>query len=174
MRKAYELIGLPVLDMKSGKRLGRVRDLILDAHWLAQGLLLDENTWFAPARYVPWVEVAAFGDDSVMVLECSSVRKYDPKADHYLLIRCRRKVKGLQGLPLVTEEGVHLGHVEDVYFSQKMEKRIISFELSDGLLNDWREGRKQLPIPVGAAKGEDVILVPVHHLDETNEITEKE
>lgn len=171
MRKACELIGLPVLDMKIGKRLGRVKDLIIDGNWLAQGLLLDYKQWFAPARYVSWDGVGVFGDDAVMVKERSSVRKYEPEPDHYFLVLGKRKIKGL---PLVTEEGVYLGRVEDVYFSENMEKRIVSYELSDGLLNDWKEGRKRLPIPVGAEKGEDVILVPVHHLDEASEIIEKE
>lgn len=171
MRKAYEWIGLPVLDMKTGKRLGKIRDFIIDGDWQAQGLLLDYKQWFSPARYVAWNDVAVFGDDAVMVPDRSAVRKYEPAPGHFFLMMGKRKVKGT---PLVTAEGVHLGRVEDVYFSQKMEKRIVSYELSDGFLNDLREGRTRLPIPVGAERGEDVILVPVHRLEEASEISYKE
>lgn len=171
MRKAYELIGLPVLDNKTGKRFGRIRDLIIGDDWLAQGVLLDYKQWFSPARYVKWDEIAVFGDDAVMISGKASIQHYVPAEDHFFLIMGKRKVKGT---PLVTKEGVHLGRVEDVYFSQKMDKRIVSYELSDGFLNDWREGRKQLPIPVGTERGEDVILVPVHRLEEANEAIDKE
>ncbi|MNP56362.1 hypothetical protein D3C76_1510830 [compost metagenome] len=52
-----------------------------------------------------------------------------------------------------------MGRLEDVYFSEKMEDSIVGLELSDGLLTDLQEGRRRIPVPAGAKRGEDVITV---------------
>ncbi|WP_438444258.1 PRC-barrel domain-containing protein [Gorillibacterium sp. sgz5001074] len=152
------MIGLPVLDYVSGRRLGTVRDVLVDRAWDMRGIVLDYASWFTSARVVEWKDVRTIGHDAVMVDGKQSVRKYKQVPGVYFL--CYGKSR-LKGLPLISAEGVQMGHLEDVYFSQKMEDSIIGFELSDGLLTDLQEGRRSIPVPEGAERGEDMILVPV-------------
>lgn len=157
MRTAYDLIGLTVVELETGKRLGKVRDLLIDGEWHVRGIMLDYKQLFSPAHYIGWADVITFGDDALMVQSKDSIRKFEKADDVYFLLGGKRRIKGF---PLVTAEGVHLGRVEDVYFSENMENMIVGFELSDGLLTDLREGRKRLPIPAGTKRGRDMILVP--------------
>lgn len=158
MRGARGLIGLPVLDHVSGKRLGTVRDVLVDRGWAMRGIVLDYKSWFGSARYVDWRNVRTIGHDAVMVDGKSSVRRYKDVAGIYFLCYGKNRLKGL---PVISTEGIQMGHLEDVYFSQKMEESIIGFELSDGLLTDLVEGRRNIPVPEGAMRGDDMILVPV-------------
>lgn len=158
MRGARGLIGLPVLEYAKGKRLGTVRDVLVDRGWALRGIVLDYKSWFTSARYVEWKDVRSIGHDAVMVDAKSSVRKFKDVDGIYYLVNGKDR---LRGLPLVSAEGIQMGHLEDVYFSQKMEDSIIGFELSDGLLTDLVEGRRNITLPEGALRGDDMILVPV-------------
>ncbi|MNN92033.1 hypothetical protein D3C81_2102430 [compost metagenome] len=60
---------------------------------------------------------------------------------------------------MVSVEGIQMGRLEDVYFSEKMEDSIVGLELSDGILTDLQEGRRRIPVPPGAVRGEDAITV---------------
>lgn len=158
MRSARALIGLPVMDLQTGKRIGTVRDILVDRSWKIRGIVLDYKSWFNSARYAEWKEIRSFGQDAVM-LECRScIKKYKDLPGYYYLLYGKYH---LRGLPLISAEGIQMGLLEDVYFSPKMEDSIIGFELSEGLLTDLQEGRRRLPVPVGAECGEDCIIVPV-------------
>jgi len=165
LRSANEFIGLPVYDQITGKRLGKVRDLIVGKDWKVQGIVLDYKAWFTKARYAEWSDIASFGEDAIMVKSKSSISKYEQPKDVSFLCMGNHRIRGM---PLITAEGVHLGRVEDVYFSQNMENSIIGFELTEGFLTDLREGRKRLPLPEGAERGNDVIMIPVHRLEEAS------
>ncbi|MNC57930.1 hypothetical protein D3C75_1076250 [compost metagenome] len=60
---------------------------------------------------------------------------------------------------MVSVEGIQMGRLEDVYFSEKMEDSIVGLELSDGILTDLQEGRRRIPVPPGAVRGVDAITV---------------
>jgi len=164
MRGAHEFIGLPVMDAQKGKRLGKARDLLLDEDWHAVGIVLDYKALFMKARYVPWQDVVAFGEDAIMVASRDCVKEFTRMKSgwHYLYMGKRP----LAGMPVLTLEGVQLGKAQNVYFSQNMDNTIVGLELSDGILTDLREGRKILTLPAGTKRGEDAVTVPVYRLNE--------
>lgn len=158
MRGARELIGIPVMDLRAGKRIGTVRDILVDRAWRIRGIVLDYKSWFSYARYVEWKDIRAFGADALMI-ECKAcIKKYKDMPGFYYMLYGKSR---LRGLPLISTEGIQMGHLEDVYFSPKMEDSIIGFELSEGLITDLHEGRRKLPLPEGVERGEDCIKVPV-------------
>jgi uncharacterized protein YrrD len=160
------LIGLPVIDIVTGKRTGTVRDVLVDRSWKLRGVILYYKSWFSSARYVEWKSVCSAGHDSIMIDSRKSIKKYKDTPGVYYLSYGKNCLKGL---PLVSVEGIQMGLLEDVYFSQKMEDSIIGFELSEGLLTDLQEGRRTIPVPDGAERGVDVILVPVQSYGESRE-----
>jgi uncharacterized protein YrrD len=156
VRGARDLIGLPVLDVVTGKRVGTVKDFLVSVTWSIRGIVLDYKAWFNSARYVEWDSVVSIGEDALVINSKKSVRKFKRIPGTYYLCYGRAKLKGL---PLISVEGIQMGRLEDVYFSEKMEDSIVGLELSDGLLTDLQEGRRIIPFPAGAIRGEDVITV---------------
>ena len=71
---------------------------------------------------------------------------------------------------MITVGGHELGMVEDVYLDQNWGKQIVGYELSEGFISDLKEGRKWLPMPDSATKGEDAIIVPGHCAQEVEEL----
>ena len=162
VHNAQRLIGLPVIDEKTGHRTGKVLDLWFDEHWSLRGFLLKAGRWWFKRYYdvAPWESVTACGPDAVLISGAGAVRRFNAadigRTFHTGRIR-------LKDLPVVTDEGRQLGRVSDVYFQEKPGTPITGFELTDGFVSDLLEGRKRLKVPAdpGLVKlGEDAILVP--------------
>ena len=54
----HEMIGLPVYDVETGKRVGKVLDLILNDEWILQGILLEGK--HLETMVIKWSRVCAF------------------------------------------------------------------------------------------------------------------
>jgi uncharacterized protein YrrD len=158
LRRATDLLGLPVIDIATGKELGTAIDILCDSRWQAQGIILETKSWFGPGRFIEWDDVLSFGEDAVTIKDEALVSVM-PESEE-----CCRLNEGDRAIcrrPVLTVSGEQLGFVVDVYFSNKMDKRIIGYELTEGFLTDVTEGRKMLPLPEEAKLGEDVIIVPL-------------
>ena len=167
MRRARDILGLPVLSVESGKQAGNARDLLLNEGWSIQGIVLESKHWFSSLRYVPWENVMACGDDAITILDESAIRSLEDEAHLNAFLTGKHSVKGL---PVVTVNGHQLGVIEDVYLDEQWGKQIVGYELSEGFLSDLKEGRKWLPLPEQVKRGEDAIIVPVHCMEEVEEI----
>lgn len=162
MMKLQQMIGLPVIDSRKGKRLGTVRDAWFDEHWLLQGIVLEARSWFSKfVRAVMWNDVLACGEDAVFVIGADRIRSLRSSViQRSFQSGCIR----LKDLPVVTIEGIQLGRVSDVYFDPFRGTQIVGYELTDGFVADMMEGRKWLRAPVDPdifVLGEDAIIVPV-------------
>lgn len=159
MRRAQDIMGLPVIEIETGKQLGTAKDFVIDRDWNIQGVLLESKHWFASPRYIAWDDIVSLGTDAVTVKDEQVVRDHDEDDDRTVcLLDGSFKIKGL---PVITVNGDHLGLVEDVYFGEQMDKKIIGYELSGGLISDLKEGRKWLPSSEAVKIGEDAVIVPV-------------
>lgn len=167
MRKAHDLIGLPVLTVESGKQIGQVKDLLIDPEWNIRGIILEAKMWFSSLRYVPWEGVVAAGEDAVTIPNEHVIIEFEQTGESHSLLEGSRRIKGL---PVVTVGGDKLGMVEDVYLTQDWGKQIVGYELSEGFISDLKEGRRWLPMPETATKGDDAIIVPVHCAQEVEEL----
>lgn len=167
MRKAHELIGLPVLTVDSGKQIGQVKDLLVGPDWNIRGIMLEVKNWFSSLRYIPWEGIVAAGEDAITIPNESVIREFEHVEECHAFLEGNRKIKGL---PVITVGGHKLGVVEDVYLNQNWGKQIIGYELSEGFISDLKEGRRWLPMPESATKGEDAIIVPVHCAQEVEEL----
>ncbi|MDF2670331.1 MAG: subunit of photosystem reaction center [Paenibacillus sp.] len=158
MRKAQDIIGLPVIEIETGKQIGTAKDFLIDHDWNLQGVLLETKHWFSAPRYVKWEAVIALGTDAITIpseLEVQSLE--DDQELCYLEYGATR----IKGLPVITVSGNQLGMIEDVYFGEQWGRKIVGYELTEGLLSDLKEGRKWLPTPESIKIGEDAIIVPV-------------
>ncbi|SFK68690.1 Uncharacterized protein YrrD, contains PRC-barrel domain [Paenibacillus sp. 1_12] len=160
MKKARDVIGLPILCVQTGKQVGTVKDLLLDEAWQIELILLENRHWFSTASCVAWKDVIALGEDAITIHNEEAVVQLDDQDQLYIsLLNGDHKVKGM---PVVTVNGQHLGIVDDVYLDPELGKKVIGYELTEGFISDLKEGRKWLPLPDTVTMGEDAIIVPVH------------
>lgn len=157
--KLVEMIGLPILDIEVGKRLGHVQDFYINDHWELEGIELESRKIFSSTvRFVPWHEVVAYGEDAIMIRNKNVVQKKNAIELQHTLMCGDRK---LRDLPLVTPEGNQIGRLVDVCFDPKMGNTLIGLEITDGFISDLIDGRKWLRVTDMLKIGQDAIMVPV-------------
>ncbi len=161
MIKLQQLIGLPVIVLQTGKRVGTVKDAWFDEHWQLKGLVIGYSGWIGNAmKAIGWSEVVSCGKDAVIITGKEAIirmKQSQIKRAFYT------GITRMKDLPVVTVQGVQLGRVSDVYFYPFQGTQIIGYELTDGFVSDLMEGRKWLRAPEepGQIKlGEDAIIVP--------------
>ncbi|OXM86802.1 PRC-barrel domain-containing protein [Paenibacillus rigui] len=162
MKRARDVIGLPIISVKTGKQIGTAKDMELGEDWSIEAVLLETKHWFSTPGCILWKDIIALGEDAITVHDEDAVTQREEGAGHTSLINGDRKLKGL---PVVTANGQQLGIVDDVYLDPNLGKKVIGYELTEGFISDLREGRKWLPLPESVTVGEDAIIVPMHCQD---------
>lgn len=157
MRKSQDVLGLPVIAISSGAQIGVVRDILFDSEQHLFGLLLESKGWTKRRRFIPADRVTAFGLDAVTVDSEDAMAFLEAGHDDVVGI-CSGKHQ-LKGMPVITATGHELGRLENVYFMEEM-GTLIGYELTDGFLNDLREGRKTLRVDDQLTWGNDALIVP--------------
>ncbi len=150
MRKGKDASGLLVITRDTGKKVGKVEDLVVDRQGSRiLGILIDEAGWFKGAKVVPWSSFRVIGLDAVIIDEEASAKKASEVPEMSEVLDTGNLLVGAR---VATTDGRELGKIEDFYFDP--ETGIVKgFELSGG------KGRSFLPTPVGFQTGKDVALV---------------
>ncbi|HZG80028.1 MAG TPA: PRC-barrel domain-containing protein [Brevibacillus sp.] len=158
MRKALDVVGLPVMCLQTGETIGTVRDILCDPTWHVRGVLLSEQGWFHPGTYIPSERIHAVGESCLTVSGKDAITPLLDLAGIEPVGIVTGKTK-LKGKAVVTASGNILGRVEDVYFSANWEK-LVGYELSNGWIADVTEGRKRFSAPPSVIVGEENLIVP--------------
>ncbi|WP_051271333.1 PRC-barrel domain-containing protein [Shimazuella kribbensis] len=157
MRKSQDVIGLTVTAQESGKQLGAVVDLLFNNEQQFVGCMLEHCGWWRHRRFLPIDEIAHAGKDAVIVPQTSSLVPFTKKEEAYTSLL--NGEKRLKGRSILLTNGTFLGLVENVYFSIDM-GTLIGYELSNGLLNDLRDGRKLFQVEHPVDWDKDTFMVP--------------
>ncbi|WP_282936425.1 PRC-barrel domain-containing protein [Paenibacillus sp. RC67] len=166
MKRARDVIGLPIICVQSGKQVGTAKDLLLGDAWQVEAVLLETKHWFATPSCILWKDVIALGEDAITIEHEEVISRLDDEQCYTSLVNGDRKLKGM---PVLTINGQQLGIVDDVYLDQNRGKKVIGYELTEGFISDLKEGRKWLPLPDSVTVGKDAIIVPVHCNDTLEE-----
>lgn len=158
MRKLKDVIGLPVLDVSSGKKVGTVKDVYFNQIGELMGLTVETNGFFNKLNFLSFESIGAIGDDAVTIGTERALSSLNPNTQYYGFSSGKQS---FSELPIVTTNGHELGHIKDVYFMEEMGK-IIGYEISDGFLTDITEGRRTIQVPHRTIVGEDAMIVPVN------------
>ncbi|MEA4900427.1 PRC-barrel domain-containing protein [Desulfitobacterium sp.] len=150
MRRARDLIGLPVLDLKSGNAIGWIQDVVFDSTaQRVSGLLLENGHIFRTGKGLPRSMVAAVGKDALTVK--------DNVVQDIKGIKWTEKV----GNQIFTQGGEAKGTIQDVFLDDSAES-IVGFEVSDGLFSDLIQGRGAILQENVMIDGKDVLIVEDH------------
>lgn len=159
MRKAMDVVGLPVVSLETGEEIGVIRDILVDSEkWIVLGVLLSEQGWFQSGTYIPYDRIHAVGESCLTVSGEDAITSLEQLAapEPAGIVTGKGKLKGKS---VISVSGDLLGRLEDVYFSADWEK-IVGYELSNGWLADVTEGRKRLSVPPSVIIGEENLIVP--------------
>ncbi|MHC0035807.1 PRC-barrel domain-containing protein [Pseudoneobacillus sp. C159] len=155
MRTFSLLKGLPIYEMKKGKRIGEVCDLYISNDGLVKGLIVKKGGFFNKNQVIDIEKVASFGADGVMIADDQKLKALDEPLNYTL-----EHKNPLQGKVVITTEGAKLGILHDVYFMEEV-GTIIGYEISDGFFSDITEGKQVVKTSESPAIGEDAIIVKV-------------
>lgn len=162
MDRYSEVIGLPVLCVEDGKRIGVISDILFSPETREAKAFLLEHKGCLPGRQVVLMrDVASLGRDAVIVEDSSCIHRLKDAARSEKLDRRVR----VNGMKVFTRSGSDLGTVKDVLFDYKT-GMIEGVEVSDGLLQDLVQGRSLLPLFGKVEFGEDSILVDREAIEE--------
>lgn len=147
MRRTREIVGLPVLNLKSGDQIGWVSDVVFDEKGRkVNGVLLENSHIFHSSKGISRDFIAAVGKDALTIS--------DHVVQEIMGIKWSEKV----GNQIFTQGGEAKGTIEDVFLDDSAES-IVGFEVSDGLFSDLIEGRGTIHQENVMVDGKDVLIV---------------
>lgn len=74
MKKSSDLFNLPIIALREGGEIGKVRDLVIDPqNRRISALLVEDHEWFRNPKVVLYTSIKALGDDAVIVETRSDV-----------------------------------------------------------------------------------------------------
>lgn len=162
MEKYSEVVGLPVLCVDTGKRIGIVKDVIFCPKLKeVKAFLLEQKGLCITKQVILIGDILNLGRDALIVNDCSCIKSLK-KVEAAEGMRYRGIVKGLR---IYSRSGQDLGVVMDVLFDHKT-GLIEGVELSDGLLQDLVQGRNILPLFGKVEFGEENIVVDSEAVEE--------
>lgn len=163
--KASKVIGLPVFTITDGKKIENVDDVIYDpVQNRIAALLIEKGGWFAESRVILFNDLEGIGDDAALINSRDFIKKLSDVSQNIEAI-----VKNdtyLTNTKIITEDGIELGRVTDIYFDSET-GRVEEFEVSQGTLRNWKDGKKRIKIESLVTIGHDATIVKVYKLDES-------
>ncbi|MFH5182283.1 PRC-barrel domain-containing protein [Paenibacillus sp. TAB 01] len=60
MKRARDVIGLPVISVQSGKQIGTAKDILLGEDWKIKAVLLETKHWFTSPSCILWHEPCSY------------------------------------------------------------------------------------------------------------------
>lgn len=168
--KASKVIGLPVFTISDGKKIENVDDVIYDPiKNKIEALLIEKGGWFAESRVILFSDLEGIGYDAALITSPARIKKLTEVSKNIEAI-----VKNdtyLTNTKIITEDGIELGRVSDIYFNATT-GRVEEFEVSQGTLRSWKEGKKRIKIESLVTIGHDATIVRIYSPEKTMGIGE--
>ncbi|SFL81600.1 PRC-barrel domain-containing protein [Pelosinus propionicus] len=156
MHRLQDLLGLPLLETETGTQIGQIKDVVLhieDAK--VQGVTLDEEKQSSFEMGIAYVDLLSVGRDAVMIRnhsvvhQCASI--FEITINYY--------VKDLFKKEIITDDGLRLGMLVDVFFDASTGE-LKWYQVSDSIVSDLLYGRRVMPLPKLQIVGKDTVIVP--------------
>ncbi|MFD2213368.1 PRC-barrel domain-containing protein [Metabacillus endolithicus] len=113
MKKAKELLHLPIISISEGKQLGIIKDLIIHPDEKSVNyLILGQDDWQGGLNALSYDMVVGVGDSAVMIEQKNSIIGLDD-------IPFINKMVPLIGSQVITRGGEHSGVISDYYFNEE-------------------------------------------------------
>ncbi len=165
--KSTNVIGLHIVTLDDGKKIGKVHDIIFDpVQNKVRALLLDEGGWFSSSKIIAIEDVKSIGADAVIIDNEEVIKKASEVSERVESIT--KDNNYLTKSKVLTEEGTELGIVTDMLFVLP-DGRVTQLEVSEGLLKSLQSGKKYIAFKDIITVGEDRIIVKAFTEDKLDE-----
>ncbi|ACL69329.1 PRC-barrel domain-containing protein [Halothermothrix orenii] len=156
MYKGIEIIGLPVVEINTGRVLGEVEDIIFsEFDGLVKGFVIrNKNKYFLETH-----NINRIGEDAITVLSQDLLKPWE---EHNTVEENEQTFQTLNntifGERVMTTSGKEVGKVKDLIIDEN-KNSVIGFELTEGVIQDLLEGRNLLPLSNNLIYGQDTLLL---------------
>ena len=170
MIKSKHMIGKPLVTIQHGEIIGKVKDVLIDPERYEIAALVVPGKLFSRKTMVlPRSEVHVFGADVILVKSNEVTVRDDTLENVSSLIAARKQLKGQA---VVTEQGLRVGIVDDLYIDEG--GRVVSYALSKVYVKGPIASSKQIPLGHTRSLGLDVVIVDSKSLGLVAEDEEQE
>lgn len=153
MLRASDLFGMPVMTQEN-RNIGTVGEILVDLDRGRLRALVMPVKILAEPDLIPAEKILSMGPDKVRLASEDIILRGEA-ASH--LRQGNFTLERIRTLTVVTDADNRLGQVEDLILDQN---RVVSLELSDGLIQDIFQGREEIPLMGKIIIQEDKIIVP--------------
>ncbi len=162
MERYSEVVGLPVICVDNGRKIGVISDVIFcPKSKEVKALLLERKGCQIRKKAIVLKDILSLGKDAVIVNDCSCARDFKRLEE----AECLKEKGSINGLRIYSKSGEDLGIVKDVLFDYRS-GTIEGVEVSDSLFYDIMQGRQILPLFGKVEFSEESILVDREAVEE--------
>ena len=162
MERYGEVLGLPVICVENGKRIGIIKDIMFcPKHKEVIAFLLERKGCEIRKKVILLKDVLSLGKDALIVNDCKCTTTFK-KLENTEEFKEKGIIKGLR---VYAKTGEDLGIVNDILFDYKT-GIIEGVEVSDGIFQDIILGRKVIPLFGRVEFGTENILIDMEALEE--------
>lgn len=155
MERLSDIAGLPVVCIEIGKKAGIVKGPVFNPKGNeVAGFFISTGVLGNPNGLIFIEDILDIGRDAVLIFDESSVEKRKKTLREYI----QKEKWSCMNKKVLTKEGDVLGIVKDGVIDAKT-GRINEIELSRGVFEDLRNGRRVLPLGLDTEFGEDYIII---------------
>ncbi|HEX3028974.1 MAG TPA: PRC-barrel domain-containing protein, partial [Clostridia bacterium] len=142
MERYSEVLGLPVICVENGKKIGIIEDVIFCPKTKeTRAFILQRKGCSIDRKVILVKDVLSLGNDALIVNDCTCAKNFKTVKNSEEL-----KNRGdIQGLKIYSKNGENVGTVKDILFDYRT-GTIEGVEISDGLIQDIVQGRRILPL----------------------------
>lgn len=163
LMRASKVVGLPVFTVNDGKKIIRVEDVMYDPFQnRIEALLASKGGWFTESRVILFSDLLGIGEDAALINSTAMIKKVTEVSKNLEIIA--KNDTYLTSTRIITEDGRELGRVNDIFFDTAT-GRVEEFEVSQGTLRNWKEGKKKVKITDIVSIGKDATIVRVNRSD---------
>lgn len=153
MRKISGLVGISVIDVKDGTKLGEVEEVVVSPDDLrVLGFVVGSGRFLGhEERIVESADVRSIGSDAITVDGQDASHTSEASTEEFRTARSGNR--RLEGKKVITESGIVLGTVSDAIMDESG-RQLAALLIGGGIL----QSAESLPIKRVASVGPDVIV----------------
>lgn len=140
MLKYSKVVGMPILALKEGRKVGHVHDLLVNLeHKFAAGICAVN---ILKRKCSILLTNVTYTDGGMVIQDEGMIEKSDNE------LSLRKKLIGVKDMlnkKVLTNKGDDLGRINDIYFDLDV-GTIDAVEVTDGIIQDIISGRKIIPV----------------------------
>lgn len=156
MRKSKQLTGIEIVDRKSGRLLGTIKEVIfMPGDKKILGFIVNCGKWIKGSKVLLPGDIAHIGKDVILVKHNDVLEGLDKLPHYNEAMHERERVFSLR---VITDKGQELGYFDDIIVDEE-DCSIGGYVLTDGIIEDILRGKLVLPFYDSIIFGEHAVIV---------------